>query len=76
MLTLLNVGAIGAWLLIYTYVFLGILRPHRTGDRDLVVELAQIRASSKRGKPRPLFYAGVAAAMGFMLLLLLSRYYR
>lgn len=76
MLTLLNVGVVGAWVLIYSYVFLGILRPHRTGDRDLVVELARIRAQAKSGKPRPLFYVGVAAAIGFMLLLLLSRYYR
>ncbi len=76
MLTLLNVGVIGAWLLLYSYVFLGILKPHRTGDRDLVLDLAQIKATAKRGKPRGAFYLGVAAAMGFMLLLLLSRYYR
>ena len=52
MTTALTVGAIVLWLGIYHYAFLGVLRPHRTGDRDLVIALAQARADAKTGKPR------------------------
>ena len=52
MTTALTVGAIVLWLGIYHYAFLGVLRPHRTGDRDLVGALAQARADAKTGKPR------------------------
>ena len=52
MTTALTVGAIVLWLGIYHYAFLGVLRPHRTGDRDLVTALAQARADAKAGKPR------------------------
>jgi len=75
MTTFLNLGILGAWLLLYAYMFLGILKPHRTGDRDLIVELARTRSEIKRGRPRPVFYIGVAGALGFMLLLMLSRYF-
>lgn len=75
MTTMLNLVVLGAWMVIYSYVFLGALKPHRTGDRDLVVTLAQLKAERKRRKPRPIFYVGVVSALGFMLLLLLSRYF-
>jgi len=75
MTTFLNLGVVGAWLLLYFYMFLGILKPHRTGDRDLVVELSRIRGEAKRGRPRPIFYVGVVGALGFMLLLMLSRFF-
>ena len=52
MTTALTAGAIVLWLGIYHYAFLGVLRPHRTGDRDLVAALAQARADAKAGKPR------------------------
>ncbi len=74
MTTALTVGAIVLWLILYHYVFLGVLRPHRTGDRDLVTALAQARADAKVGKPRPRFYLAVAIALGAMAgLILLHR---
>ena len=59
MTTALTAGAIVLWLGIYHYAFLGALRPHRTGDRDLVGALAQARADAKAGKPRGRFYLAV-----------------
>jgi hypothetical protein len=75
MATVINLAMIAAWVLLYSYAFLGVLRPHRTGDRVLVTDLARIRASARRGKPQPIFYVGVACALGFMLLLLFGRYF-
>jgi hypothetical protein len=74
MTTALTAGAIVLWLGIYHYAFLGALRPHRTGDRDLVGALAQARADAKAGKPRGRFYLSVGIALGAMLLLILLRH--
>jgi len=74
MTTALTVGAIALWLGIYHYAFLGVLRPHRTGDRDLVTALAQARADAKTGKPRPRFYIAVAIALVAMASLILLRH--
>lgn len=74
MTTALTVGAIVLWLGIYHYAFLGVLRPHRTGDRDLVGALAQARADAKAGKPRGRFYIAVSFALGAMIVLLLLRH--
>ncbi len=74
MTTALTVGAIALWLGIYHYAFLGVLRPHRTGDRDLVVTLAQARSDAKAGKPRHRFYLAVALALGAMAALILLRH--
>jgi hypothetical protein len=74
MTTALTAGAIVLWLAIYHYAFLGALRPHRTGDRDLVGVLAQARADAKAGKPRNRFYLSVGVALGAMLLLILLRH--
>jgi hypothetical protein len=74
MTTALTVGAIVLWLGIYHYAFLGALRPHRTGDRDLVGALARARADAKAGKPRGRFYASVGLALGAMILLILLRH--
>lgn len=74
MTTALTVGAIVLWLGIYHYAFLGVLRPHRTGDRDLVAALAQARADAKSGRPRGRFYLAVTFALAAMLLLLLVRH--
>lgn len=74
MTTALTVGAIALWLGIYHYAFLGVLRPHRTGDRDLVVTLAQARSDAKTGKPRPRFYLAVAVALVAMAVLILIRH--
>jgi hypothetical protein len=74
MTTMVDVGAIALWLVLYLWVFLGVMRPHRTGDRALVVDLAQTRASAATGKPRLRFYFGVAIALGLMATLVLSRH--
>jgi predicted membrane channel-forming protein YqfA (hemolysin III family) len=74
MTTALAVGAIVLWLIIFHYAFLGVLRPHRTGDRDLVTALAQARADAKSGKPRGRFYLAVALALVAMMGLLLLRH--
>jgi hypothetical protein len=74
MTTALTVGAIVLWLGIYHYAFLGALRPHRTGDRDLVGALAQARADATTGKPRGRFYIAVGVARGAMLVLILLRH--
>jgi hypothetical protein len=74
MTTALTAGAIVLWLGIYHYAFLGVLRPHRTGDRDLVGALAQARGDAKAGKPRPRFYLAVALALAAMAGLILLRH--
>jgi hypothetical protein len=74
-IALLNLGVLALWLGLFIWVFLGILRPHRVGDRDLAVELAMLRSEAKRGRPRPVFYVGVVTALAFMMLLLALRYF-
>ncbi len=74
MTTALTVGAIVLWLGIFHYAFLGVLRPHRTGDRDLVAKLGQARTDAKAGKPRPRFYIAVALALGAMGTLIVLRH--
>lgn len=73
MTTALAAGAIVLWLAIYHVVFMGVLRPHRTGDRDLVTRLALMRADAKTGRPRLRFYLAVAVALGAMVSLVLFR---
>lgn len=73
MTTALTVGAIVLWLAIFHYAFLGVLRPHRTGDRDLVTKLARARADAKSGRPRLRFYIAVGLALVSMLLLIALR---
>jgi hypothetical protein len=74
MTSALTVGAIVLWLGIYHYAFLGVLRPHRTGDRDLVSALGQARSDAKAGKPRPRFYMSVVVALGAMAILIVLRH--
>ncbi len=74
MTTALTAGAIVLWLGIYHYAFLGVLRPHRTGDRDLVGALSRTRTEAKTGKPRVRFYLGVALALAAMCTLVLLRH--
>lgn len=73
MTTLLTLAAVALSIVIYAGVFLGVMRPHRTGDRDLVTTLAIARADAVRGRPRLRFYLGVAAALGFMAAMVLLR---
>ncbi len=74
MTTALTAGAILLWLVIYHYAFLGALRPHRTGDRDLVAALARARTDAKSGKPRPRFYFAVVLALFAMGALIVLRH--
>ena len=74
MLTLLNVAVLTLWLIVYLHVFLGVLRPHRTGDRDLVTRLAMIRQDAARGRPRMRFHVAVVTALGMMALLVYLRH--
>jgi hypothetical protein len=74
MTVLIDLLIIAVWLALYIWVFLGVLRPHRTGDRDLVARLGLMKAEAARGRPRPIFYVAVAAALGLMLLLLYTRF--
>ena len=74
MLTVINLAAIGMWVLLYLYAFLGVLRPHRTGDRIMVADLGRLRADAKRGRLKPTFYAAVLFAVGFMGLLIFGQY--
>jgi len=74
MTTALTAGAIVLWLGIYHYAFLGVLRPHRTGDRDLVGALAQARTDAKTGKPRRRFYLAVGLALVAMGVLIVIRH--
>jgi hypothetical protein len=76
MTTALTAGAIVLWLAIYHYAFLGVLRPHRTGDRDVVGALAQARTDAKLGKPRSRFYVAVALALAAMATLILLRHWK
>jgi hypothetical protein len=74
MTTALTVGAIVLGLGIYHYALLGVLRPHRTGDRDLIARLGRARSDAKAGKPRPRFYLAVALALAAMASLILLRH--
>jgi len=75
MTTLLTLGAVALSVLLYAWVFLGVLRPHRTGDRDLVTLLAIARADAARGRPRVRFYFGVVLALTFMAAMVLLRHF-
>ncbi len=73
MTTLMVLAAVALSIAIYAGVYLGVMRPHRTGDRDLVTTLAIARADAVRGRPRMRFYLGVACALGFMAAMVLIR---
>ena len=74
MTTVLNVGVIVLWLAIYHYAFLGVLRPHRTCDRDLATAIGIARADARSGRPRRRFYLGVLIALILMAALLIARH--
>jgi hypothetical protein len=64
---------LAVWTLLYYFFFFGALKHHRTGDRDLLTDLALLKRSARRGKPGFLFYAGVVVALGLMFVLLAIR---
>jgi hypothetical protein len=73
MTTILTLAAVAMSSLLFAWVFLGVMRPHRTGDRDLVTRLAVARADAVRGRPRVRFYVGVVCALAFMAAMVLLR---
>ena len=74
MATLLNVAVLTLWLVVYLHVFLGVLRFHRTGDRDLVTRLALMRQDAVRGRPRARFHVAVVTTLSMMALLVYLRH--
>lgn len=72
MTTVLNLMVIAVWVLVYTRYFLKPLQLHRTGDRTLVRTMLHTRAEA--GRVRPVFFAGVACTIVFLLLFFFSRY--
>lgn len=71
--TLVTLGALGLWLVLFRWVFVGALAAHRVGDRDLVRRLAALRAEARRARPRPTFYLAVTVALACMAWLLWLR---
>jgi len=65
--TLLNVFAVGTWLLILSRFFLAPLEAHRRGDRPLQREMAALRSRASKQRPRFVFYL-----CGFFALLLMA----
>jgi hypothetical protein len=64
---------LAAWVIMYRLFFYGALKHHRTGDRDLLTDLALLRRRARRGRPGLPFYLGVVFALGLMFLLLALR---
>lgn len=73
MAVLLNLGVLVLWAGLFYAYFFGLLRAHRSGDRELVAELERLAQGGRRG-PRPTFYLAVACALALMGLLLVLRY--
>ena len=61
MSTLLNVTVLALWLVVYLHVFLGALKPHRTGDRELVTDLGILLEAAASGMGLALCPQRVAA---------------
>lgn len=66
--TLLNVLAIGVWLLLFANFILAPMKQHRTGDRALRREVGTLRRRASQGSPHLLFYLGGVMALVLMAL--------
>lgn len=73
MLALLLVGALALWLALFASAFVGPLRRHRTGDKELVAELERLRHDARQTSPRVSFYVAVVVALALMALLVTTR---
>jgi len=73
MTALLDLGAVLLWLLVFSIGFVGPLRSHRTGDKELIADLERLRTWARRPAPTLSFYVGVVCALGLMALLLTLR---
>jgi multisubunit Na+/H+ antiporter MnhB subunit len=72
-IALLLVGVLVLWLTVFAVAFVGPLRRHRTGDKELVATLEALRADARHPAPRLGFYVGVVAALALMALLVSMR---
>lgn len=72
MLTLGNLAMLGLWLALYAWVFIGVLGQHRSGDRALAQDLADVR--KRPARPRLQFYVYVVLALATMGVLVVLRY--
>ena len=66
--TLLNVIAIGIWLLVFANYVLAPIKQHRTGDKALRQELAGMRRRAAQGSPHFFSYLGGVMALVLMAL--------
>ena len=66
--TLLNVIAIGIWLLVFANFVLAPIKRHRTGDKPLRRELAGLRRRASMGAPHIHSYLGGVIALVLMAL--------
>jgi hypothetical protein len=73
MLAFENVIVLGLWLGLYRWAFLGVLGRHRSGDRELVAELAALERP-QAARPGMRFYAYVVVALVTMGALVFLRY--
>lgn len=73
MLALLLMGVLALWLVLFAVAFVGPLRLHRTGDKELVADLERLRAEARQTSPRLRFYVAVVIALGLMALLVTTR---
>jgi hypothetical protein len=74
MTVVLDLGILALWGTLFALHFQGLLRLHRSGDAELVRELDKLRVEVRRGRPRPVFFVAVAAALALMGLLVFLRY--
>ena len=70
MMALILVGILGLWMALLGHAIVDPLRRHRTGDRELVHELARLRHDARHGAPRLSFYVGVIMALALMAVIL------
>jgi hypothetical protein len=73
MVAVLDLGVVVLWLALLGFAFVGPLRHHRTGDRELMAELDRLRRDARHGAPRLSFYVGVVVALALMAVLVYMR---
>lgn len=73
MTALLSIAVTCGWVALYARFFLGTLKPHRTGDRQLLRGLKRLRKDAQTGHLRLSFYLGTAIALALMAAVLFSR---
>jgi len=73
LMAVLLLAGLAVWLFIWDRAFVGPLRHHRTGDKELTAELDRLRHDARQATPRLTFYIGVVVALGLMALLVSLR---